>query len=184
MALATSTKLTYDDWVKMPADGKLYELIDGELYLNPSPTLKHQRALQNVFRALDRYVTEQGAGEVFVAPFDVVLTHSDVFEPDILYIAQERMHILTEANVQGAPDIVVEVLSDGTRRKDETKKRDQYERSGVSEYWLVDPGDYTVRILRLSGKQYERIIVGGAITSPLLPGFSLALKDVFAERRA
>jgi len=184
MALQTATKLTYDDWVNLPDDGKHYELIDGELYLNPSPNTKHQRVLLNLLAALHRHVTESNVGEVFVSPFDVVLSNVDVFEPDILFIRAERIDIVTKANVQGAPDIVIEVLSESTRRKDETKKLDRYERSGVSEYWIVDPMEDAVRILRLSGARYERIIVGGAITSPLLPGFSLALKDVFAERRA
>lgn len=181
MALQTPTKLTYDDWVNLPDDGKHYELIDGELYLNPSPNEKHQRVLLNLLGALDRHVREHRLGRVYVAPFDVVLSDMDVFEPDILFIRANRIDIVTKANVRGAPDVVVEVLSEGTRHKDETKKLKQYERAGVSEYWLVDPSDDTFRILRLNGERYERIIVGGAITSPLLPGCSFPLRDLFAE---
>ena len=182
MAAQTSTKLTYEDYVNLPDDGKRYEIIDGELYVNPSPNTKHQRVLMNLIRALDRYVQDTHAGEFFIAPFDTVLSNVDVVQPDLLFIRTERMDILTKANVQGAPDIVVEILSEGTRRKDETTKLKRYERFGVSEYWIVDPIDDAVRIMRLSGKQFERMIVGGDITSPLLPGFSLALKDIFAER--
>ena len=132
--------------------------------------------------ALGAFVEDQRLGEVFIAPVDVVLSDFDVLVPDLLFISTARMHVLTQANVKGAPDLVVEVLSDGTRRYDETTKRKRYEHFEVQEYWIVDPIDDSVRILRLEGKQYERIIVGGNITSPLFPGFSLGLKKLFAEQ--
>lgn len=177
-----SSKLTYDDYVNFPNDGKRYEIIDGELYVNPAPNTKHQRLLGRLFRTLAAFVEEHGLGEVFIAPFDVVLAEIDVLQPDLLFISAARMQILTQANVKGAPDLVVEVLSDGTRRYDETTKRKRYEHFEVQEYWIVDPIDDSVRILRLEGKQYERIIVGGNITSPLFPGFSLGLKKLFADQ--
>jgi len=178
-----SSKLTYDDYVNFPNDGKRYEIIDGELYVNPSPNMKHQRVLLRLAVALTTFVEKHHLGEVFVAPFDVVLSEIDVLEPDILFISAARKNnILTHANVQGAPDLVVEVLSAGTRRYDETTKRKRYEHFKVQEYWIVDPIDDSVRILRLEGKQYERIIVGGRLTSPLFPGFSLQLKKLFVER--
>ena len=177
-------KLTYDDYARIPDDGNRYEIIDGELYLNPAPNAKHQIVLLNILRALDRYARANACGEVFFAPFDVVLSKHNVVQPDVLYIGNEQMEILTAANVQGAPDIAIEILSEGTRKKDETKKRKAYERFGVSEYWIVDPLDEdSVRIFRFKGKKYERRIVGGNITSPLLPGFSLPLRDVFAMPR-
>ncbi|PYQ28323.1 MAG: hypothetical protein DMF56_16050 [Acidobacteria bacterium] len=179
----TSHKLTYEDYLNFPDDGNRYEIIDGELYLNPSPNMKHQLVLMNILRALDRYVRKNRCGEIFFAPFDVVLSKHNVVQPDVLYISNERMEIITAANVQGAPDMAIEVLSDGTRKKDETKKRRAYERFGVSEYWMIDPlEEDSVRIFRFKGKKYERRIVGGKITSPLLPGFSLPLRDVFAMR--
>ncbi|PYQ28324.1 MAG: hypothetical protein DMF56_16055 [Acidobacteria bacterium] len=177
-----SSRLTYDDYLNFPNDGKRYEIIEGELYVNPSPNMKHQRVLLRLARSLADFVETHGLGEVFIAPFDVVLSEIDVLEPDVLFISAARMHILTQANVKGAPDLVVEVLSDGTRRYDETTKRKRYEHFEVQEYWIVDPIDDSVRILRLQGKQYERIIVGGNITSPLFPGLSLELKKLFAEQ--
>jgi len=177
-------KLTYDDYLNLPDDGNRYEILDGELYLNPAPNTKHQLVLMNILRALDRYVRAKRCGEIFFAPFDVVLSKHNVVQPDVLYISNERMEIITAANAQGAPDIAIEVLSDGTRRKDETKKRKAYERFGVSEYWVIDPIDEdSVRIFRFQGKRYDRRIVGGNITSPLLPGFSLPLREVFAMPR-
>jgi Uma2 family endonuclease len=174
-------KLTYEDYLNFPDDGNRYEIIDGELYVNPSPNMKHQLVLMNILRALDRYVRAHSCGEIFFAPFDVVLSKHDIVQPDVLYISNERMEIITAANVQGAPDIAIEVLSEGTRKRDETKKRKAYERFGVSEYWIVDPIDEdSVRIVRFKDRKFERRIVGGNITTPLLPGFALPLRDVFA----
>ena len=183
MSTATAKKLTYDDYVNLPDDGKRYEIIDGELYVNPSPNTRHQVVLRNLFRALDRHVEKHRTGEVFVAPFDVVMSPGTVVQPDILFISRDRMSVLTPANVRGVPDIAIEVLSPGTRRKDQTKKRQAYEQHGVQEYWIVDPEDDSIRILRLSDNKFERIIVGGDIRSPLLPGFSLSLKKLFAGPR-
>ena len=177
-------KLTYEDYLHFPDDGNRYEIIDGELYLNPAPNAKHQIVLLNIVRALDRYARAKACGEVFFAPFDVVLSKHNVVQPDVLYISNEQMEIITAANVQGAPDIAIEILSEGTRKKDETKKRRAYERFGVSEYWMIDPIDEdSVRIFRFKGRKYDRRIVGGNITSPLLPGFSLPLREVFAMPR-
>ena len=183
MSSAVAKKLTYDDYVNLPDDGKRYEIIDGELYVNPSPNTKHQVVLRNLFRALDRHVEKNRTGEVFVAPFDVVMSPGTIVQPDILFISKERMDVLTKANVQGVPDIAIEVLSPGTRRKDQTKKRQAYEKHGVQEYWIVDPEDDSVRILRLSGRKFDYIIVGGNIRSPLVPGFSLPLRKLFAMPR-
>lgn len=177
-----SSKLTYDDYLNFPNDGKRYEIIGGELYVNPAPNTKHQRVLLTLAIELATFVRGHRLGEVFIAPFDVVFSEIDVMEPDLLFISAARMEVLTKANVKGAPDLVVEVLSDGTRRYDETTKRKRYEHFKVQECWIVDPVDDSVRILRLEGKQYERIIVGGNITSPLFPGFSLGLKKLFAEQ--
>jgi len=182
MTAVTAKKLTYDDYVDLPEDGNRYEIIDGELYVNPSPNTKHQRVLGRLFIALSAFVDAHDLGEVFMAPLDVVMSRNDVVQPDVLFVSSERSSVLTKANVQGAPDIAIEVLSDGTRRTDETTKLARYEQFGVREYWLVDPDDDSIRILRLSGRKFERIIVGGNITSPLLPGFSLGLRDLFAEK--
>lgn len=183
MSTAVAKKLTYDDYVNLPDDGKRYEIIDGELYVNPSPNMKHQLVLGNLFVSLTTFVAARKLGLVFVAPFDVVMSDINVVQPDILFISKERMDVLTKANVQGVPDIAIEVLSPGTRRKDQTKKRQAYERHGVQEYWIVDPEDDSLRILRLSGRKFDYIIVGGNIRSPLLPGFSLPLKKLFAMPR-
>ena len=130
-------KLTYDDFLLFPDDGKRHELIDGEHYVTPSPNTKHQRVSGNLHFLMRAWLEEHPIGQVFYAPFDVVFSRFDVVEPDLLYVSNERMkEIVTAQHVTGAPDIVVEIGSPGTRKRDETIKRRLYERSGVSEYWV------------------------------------------------
>jgi Uma2 family endonuclease len=190
--MATSaSKLSYDDFVLFPDDGKRHELIDGEHFVTPSPNLRHQWILQNLNRALDSFVRERGLGRVFFAPLDVLFTFHDVVEPDLMFISTARREVLTAANVQGAPDLVVEVVSPSSRRHDEVRKRDLYERGGVAEYWVVDPEAETVKVFRRGGDEptsgrFARPVLltlrdGDTLTSPLLPGFELPLAAVFAE---
>lgn len=180
MASGTSTKLTYDDYVLLPNDGRRYEILDGELYVNPAPNTKHQRVVLNLALALATFVRTNRLGEVFVAPYDVVLSDIDVVEPDLMFIGNARMVIITEANAQGSPDLVIEVLSEGTRRYDETVKMKRYERFGVAEYWLINPDDRTVKVYRQTNAKLTAVAVGDPTTSPLLPGFSLPMSELFS----
>ena len=185
----SATKLTYEDFVLFPDDGKRHELIDGEHYVTPSPGRRHQEVLANLVRILSPIVHERRAGHVFFAPFDVVFTRHDVVEPDLLFITAARSAILTDANVQGAPDLVVEVLSPSSRRQDEILKRDLYERGGVAEYWIVDPEAETVKVFRraegdaaasrFARPQLLTLRDGDALASPLLPGLAMPLAAVF-----
>jgi Uma2 family endonuclease len=124
-------------------------------------------------------------GQVFFAPFDVVFTLFDVVEPDLLYMSHERATaVLTEANVKGAPELVVEIASKSTRGRDETIKRRLYEREGVSEYWVVDPAIEAIRIFHHAEEKFDRPVElsaerGDVLTTPLLPGFELPLVRVF-----
>jgi len=141
-------KLTYDDFVLFPDDGKRHELIDGEHYVTPSPNRKHQKVLGNLHLLIGSWLEQYPIGQVYFAPFDVIFTMFDVVEPDLLYMSNERAErVLTDANVKGAPELVVEIGSEGTRGRDETIKRRLYERAGVSEYWVVDPEIDIVRRL-------------------------------------
>lgn len=182
MAVAHSWQLTYEDFLNFPDDGKRHELVEGEHYVTPAPSVRHQQVVLRLAGALLDFARSTGSGEVFVAPIDVVLSDVDVVEPDLLWISSARRDILTAANVQGAPDLVVEVLSPGTRRTDEVTKRKLYDRFGVAEYWIVDPELERVRVLRRDGLalvQVAELEREDHIGSPLLPGFDLALADVF-----
>ena len=183
---APSVKFTYDDFLLFPDDGKRHEIIDGEHYVTPSPNREHQRVSLRLSVALANFLDAHPLGEVFAAPFDVVFSHFDVVEPDLLYVSNARREVLTEKHVRGTPDLVVEILSPGTRRIDETKKLRLYERWGVQEYWIADPQTDTLRIVRLENGALVRIAELDAsqdevLTTPLLPGFSVALQKIFAS---
>jgi Uma2 family endonuclease len=175
-------KFTVDDYMSTP-EGTRYQLLDGEMILAPSPITRHQRTLFRLAQAISEFVVAHDLGEVFVAPYDVVFSRHDVAQPDVLFISNERSSIITDANIQGAPDLVVEVLSPGTARYDQGYKRTLYGRFGVREYWLVDPEADTVEVLTTS----DRGLVSHAIyqhsdtlTSPLLKGLALSLEQIFS----
>ena len=178
-------KLTYDDFVLFPDDGQRHELIDGEHYVTPSPDLRHQKILGNLYLEIGGWLESHPIGQAYLAPFDVVFTQFDVVEPDLLYLSNERATaVLTDANVQGAPELVVEIGSPSTRKRDETIKRRLYERAGVSEYWIVDPEVDVVRVYRRLADGFDRPVElrldkGDVLTTPLLPGLELALERVF-----
>ena len=169
------TKLTYEDYAKTPDDER-WELIDGELFRMPSPNVAHQRTSGRLVLRLAPFVEERDLGEVFVAPMDVVLSDSDVVEPDMLFISSERLGIITQLNIQGAPDLVVEIHSPSTAQ------RDLYARHGVREYWPIDPDTRTVRVLLLSDGDFVEVGVyreGDTVTSPTLEGFSFRVEEIF-----
>jgi Uma2 family endonuclease len=180
-----SVKFTYEDFLNFPDDGKRHEIIDGEHYVTPSPNTKHQRISRRLASALDAHLQRNPIGEMFFAPFDVVLSDLDVVEPDLLYISRERAGILTTQHVKGTPDLVVEILSAGTRKVDEVTKRKAYERFGVLEYWVVDPELDTIKIYRRDRDVFARVAElsvehEDVLTTPLLPQLSIALAEIFA----
>ena len=174
-------KFTYIDY-KNTLEDKRYELLDGELVVVPSPRTGHQRTLRKLGVRLEAFVEERGLGEVYVAPFDVVLSDTDVVQPDILFISNQRAGILTEDNVQGTPDLVVEILSSSTAERDHTFKRSLYARHGVREYWLVDPNIGRVEVLTLEEQGFTLTVTydrDQELTSPVLEGLRIKLNEVF-----
>ncbi len=187
MALANAIKLTYDDYCLMPPDGKRHEIIDGAHIVSPAPSTRHQAILFELSRRLGNYIADGRTGDLFFAPCDVVFSDFDVVQPDLLYIAGQRADIVTEKNIQGAPDLVVEILSESTRRTDEITKRKLFEQSGVGEYWIIDPVLDAIKIYRAIDGAYVRtdeleLDQGGSLESPTFPGFTLALADLFPTR--
>lgn len=184
MTINPNVRYTYQDYINLPeSENKQYELIDGELYMAPSPTPKHQRGKGNLFRILSDHVEANDLGVVYDAPLDVVLSNEDVLQPDIMFISKKRLGIVTEQNIQGAPDLVIEVLSPGTASRDRTIKRARYARFGVREYWLVDLVSRTIEVLRASREGFETIRIyseGMSLESPLLPGLQIDVASIFA----
>jgi Uma2 family endonuclease len=182
------TRFTYEDFLLLPDDGKRHEIIDGEHYVTPSPNTRHQRLVGRLYFAIESSRRAlPGAGQIFVAPFDVILSNWDIVEPDLVFIAGDQGDILTDKNVQGAPALVVEVLSRGTRKRDEQIKRRLFERTGVREYWLVDPELDLVKVFRRTAEgAFPRVAElsrenGDALTTPLLAGFELRLEELFGQ---
>jgi Uma2 family endonuclease len=184
---ASSVKLTYDDYLLFPDDGKRHELIDGEHYATPCPFTKHQRLVGTIYWLIRSHLESHPVGEIFVAPFDIVFSNFDVVEPDLLYMSRARAaEILTAKNVTGAPELVIEIASKGTRKRDETIKRRLYERFMVSEYWIVDAEIDAIRVFRLSGREFGRVAeltveAGDVLATPLLPGLAMPLSTIFKE---
>jgi Uma2 family endonuclease len=177
-----STKFTYEDLKLIPPDRNRYEIVDGELFVTPAPRTLHQRITGNIFVPLHQHVRQHRLGEVFVAPYDVVFAVGTVLEPDILFVSSSRLHYIGEDNLSGPPDLVVEVISESTKRLDREVKLKQYALYGVSEYWLVDPEGKSVEVFRLKGKEYElvaRLGFGDTLTSPLLPGLKLPVASLW-----
>lgn len=174
-------RFTYNDYLLLPED-KRYEILDGELYVVAAPNIKHQRVSRELEAVLLQHTKQNGLGEVFYAPCDVILSEENVLQPDILFVRKERLGIIGEANLQGPPDIVVEILSEGTRRKDLEVKKKIYAHFGVPEYWIVDPEANTVEVLVWSELGYVTAGVHGkndSLSSPTLPDFKLALSEIF-----
>lgn len=177
-------KYTYEDYLKMtPADGRC-ELLEGELQMTPSPVWKHQRISRKIVVRMEEYIIKRDLGEVFYSPLDVYLDDENVVQPDILFISKERMNIMGEKNVQGAPDLVVEILSESTAYRDTIHKKKLYARFGVKECWLVAPEDKLVEVYTLKDKgEYQLLKTyyeNDVIESQAVQGFKLELSKVFA----
>lgn len=174
-------KFTYQDYLNTPED-KRYELLDGELVAVSTPGELHQSVSAQLGWRLVQFASENNLGRVYHAPFDMVLSETDVVQPDLLFVSNERSQIITPANIQGAPDLVVEILSPSTATGDRTFKRTLYARHGVREYWMVDTSEKDITVLLLGDRGFEIVDVYGgreALTSPTLRGFRISLDDIF-----
>jgi len=146
---------TYADYAALPDDGNRYEIIAGVLYMTPAPGTGHQSISARVVTFLVTHVEFAGLGRVFAAPVDVELAPDTVVQPDIVVVLSANLHRITPSRIIGAPDLVVEILSPGTAGYDRREKQDAYARSGVGEYWIVDPGAQTVELLTLDQGGYR-----------------------------
>jgi Uma2 family endonuclease len=188
--MAGTLKLTYDDFLLFPDDGKRHELIDGQHYVTPSPNVRHQRISGRVARIIGGWLESHPLGELFFAPVDVVLTQFDVVVPDLLWLSNARAsEILTEKHVTGAPEIVIEIASHETRTRDSSIKKGLYERTGVVEYWVVDPDIDVIRVYAREDGGFARARTlsgeaGEILTTPLLPGLEVPLSKVFETRKS
>ena len=172
---------TYADYLLTPDDER-YELIEGELIMAPAPIPRHQLISAYFVMFLAPFVRNNGLGWIFPAPIDVHLSDTNLLQPDILFVSNERERIIGETNIQGAPDLVIEIASTRTQEHDRTVKRELYERFGVLEYWMVDHVEEAVEVLRLENGKFMSVGVYGrtdTLTTPLLLGLVIDLNEIF-----
>ncbi|MBI1742606.1 Uma2 family endonuclease [Candidatus Acetothermia bacterium] len=186
MAMKVHIPFTYEDYKSLPeSETKRYELLGGELVMVPAPLTYHQRVSRNLEGFLWDFVKDNELGEVYSAPIDVVLGRpgkEDVVQPDILFVAKDRLSIIAEEEIRGAPDLVVEIFSPSTAERDRTYKKRLYGRNGVKELWLVDPDLKTVEVFQWTRRGFQSKAVYGhkdQLVSPLLPGLTIPLREVF-----
>ena len=134
-----SVRLAYRDYAALPDDGRRYEIHDGELSVTPAPSPHHQWVIGELFALLREHVRAARLGRVFVSPLDVILDDSTIVQPDLVFLASERTGLVSGRGIEGAPTLVVEVLSPSTGEIDRVRKRQLYARYGVPHYWMVDP---------------------------------------------
>ncbi len=179
--IAPSRRLTYEDYCRLPSDQR-YELMEGAIRVVPSPSVSHQEISKRIGTALISWIEGQRLGKVYHAPLDVVLDQHNVVQPDLLYVSRQRRGIITDPNIQGAPDLVVEIISPATADWDRGKKRALYARFGTRELWLVDPADRSIEVATLEDAKFRTTQVyhpGDTLASRLLPGFSLDVAGLF-----
>lgn len=167
-------------------DNFQYELLNGEIVKKASPTIQHQRILRRVVKLFEKHLDANPAGELFFAPLDVALDDFNVPQPDVLFVGKERSHIINEAEqvILGPPDLLVEIISGGSIRRDRIEKKDLYEQFGVTEYWIVDPNNRSVEVYRLHEGRYKLFSFAaesGKIQSSVLEGFEVEIAEIFVS---
>ncbi|MGH9386498.1 MAG: Uma2 family endonuclease, partial [Vicinamibacterales bacterium] len=181
----SDSRLTYQDFLRFPDDGLRHEIIDGVHYVTPCPNTRHQLLVGRLYYEIESALRARpGTGQVFLSPFDVIFTEWDVVEPDLLFIAADQADILTSANVQGSPALVIEILSPSTRKRDQGIKRQLFDRAGVREYWMVDPEREVVSVFRreADGGFVEAPALterAESLTTRLIPGLAIRIGDLF-----
>ncbi len=184
----SNRKLTYKDYLELPEKpGSRFEILDGVLIEDPSPSTLHQRAVGLIFRILGDHVWEvDPEGEVFVSPLDTTFGDFTVVQPDVLYVSGEQMEIMKEARIDGAPALAVEVISPSSAQKDKVRKLRIYQEAGVQHYWLVDPEERTLQCFSLREGAYALAAVGmddEIVEPPGFPGLVIPLKALWHNLR-
>jgi Uma2 family endonuclease len=181
--MPTSIKpFTYDDYLALPDDGRRYEVIEGDLSMTPAPSPRHQEIQAWLSARMVLHVRQYSLGKVYVSPIDVALSLIDIVQPDILFVAKDRMHIVARRNIVGIPDLIVEILSPTSRERDQVDKLALYQRYALPEYWIVDPEAETVETFLYQGTQLERIDtfkMGNELPAHQIAGFRLDVAEIF-----
>jgi len=174
---------TYKDYAAIPEDGHRYEVVNGVLYMSPSPNVGHQSIVGEIFAYLREYVGDNRLGRVFMGPLDVELGYGHVVQPDVLVVLKDHFNRIAKLRIIGAPDLVVEIASPSTARHDLHAKLDAYASAGVPEYWVVNPDAQTVELLVLERGVYRSLGVfsgQASLLSRVVPDFPVEVEQFFA----
>jgi Uma2 family endonuclease len=175
--------LTYDDYRLLPADRNRYEILDGELSVTPAPTTRHQMVLGNLHRILANHILANQLGRLFIAPTDLILASTTVVQPDLAFLANDRLHLITERAIEGPPTLIIEILSPTTSSTDRLTKGQLYARYQVLHYWLVDPNQRILEAYELARDHYNLVasVQNAEVFTPsLFPGLSIQLTDLWS----
>jgi Uma2 family endonuclease len=174
---------TYNNYATIPDDGKKYEVVDGVLFMSPSPNRGHQDVVVALSAYLWNYVNLGALGRVYSAPFDVELDLHTICQPDVIVILNANLSVLSGSHIIGAPDLVIEVASPGTAMYDRREKLDAYIQADVPEYWIVDAASHTLEVLIIEAGTYSSHgIFEGAmiISSKVIANFPVRVEQFFA----
>ncbi len=187
VAIKNEVKFTYDDYLIWDIGSeKRYELIRGEFFMSPAPNMWHQSVSRDIEFKIARFLEDSGLGKVFYAPCDVVLSNEDVVQPDIIFVSKENLHIITQDNIKGSPDLLIEIISKNSAQRDRIIKKKLYEKCGVHEYWLVNMDKKEIEVLILNKGNYETYGVfqsQDTLSSVVLKGFYFKVEEVFGDVR-
>ena len=183
IATDTSKTWTAEEYLQLEENPN-QQLINGNLIMSPSPTLQHQKILRTIHRYLDQYAIKKG-DETFFAPLDVHLDQKNVPQPDLVYVLKRNLNKLSKRGIEGAPDLIIEIISPSNSYIDRYEKKNLYQQFKVKEYWIVDPGNCTLEIYKLENEEYnlaQYLAEKGTVKSPLLPGLSLTVDTIFEDK--
>lgn len=182
IASTETAKWTYERMIRELPKESRYEIRNFDLIDMPSPSEKHQELVFKLTLLLGNYIVSQGLGKFYQAPFDVILDKGNTVQPDLLFIAKENQKIIKEKGVFGSPDLVVEIVSKGSVIRDYVEKKEDYERFGVKEYWIIDPQNEALQVFTLDNKKYKTYSTAeeeGSVKSKVLEGFELQWSSIF-----
>jgi Uma2 family endonuclease len=183
MALPNRVRFKATDIYDTPDNGKRYEVIAGDLYVSPLPVPEHQGAAVVLIGHIQPFIRHRNLGRLYTAPIGVELDDENGIQPDLVFLSKERLDMVGRRGIEGAPDLVVEILSPSTRSRDRGVKQRRYAAAGVRYYWIVDPRSHSLDELRLAEGGYERIGTygPGAMFRPeLFPGLEIPIDDLWA----
>ena len=180
VAAQQAKRWTYEEYCRLD-DDRRYEIIDGALLMAPSPTDEHQDWASELHLLMAPFVRRNKLGRLFIAPFDLILDEENTVQPDLIFVSTSKLGIIQRRGIFGVPDLLVEIISPSTVRRDRYEKKELYARFGVPEYWLVDPANSAVEVLSLQSGAYHLHCSAeekGIVSSRLLTGFSIEISEL------